>query len=44
MVKRPIKVARISTKQLDRLLELGYVVIIAGWGKVNRRIYAKDDI
>jgi hypothetical protein len=29
----PIRVARISKKNLDKLLAAGYVVIICGWGK-----------
>ena len=31
--KVPIRVARISKKNLDKLIAAGYVVIISGWGK-----------
>jgi hypothetical protein len=31
-MKTPIRVARISKKHLDILIEAGYIVIICGWG------------
>jgi hypothetical protein len=32
-MKKPIRVARISKKNLDKLIEAGYIVIICGWGR-----------
>jgi hypothetical protein len=34
--KQPIRVARISEKNLKELLSLGYVIITSGWGIVKR--------
>jgi hypothetical protein len=36
-MKIPIRVARINKESLDKLLDAGYVVIICGWGKYDKR-------
>ena len=35
-MKKRIYVTKISKESLDKAIELGYVVVIRGWGKVTR--------